>query len=875
MSSTKATPMIKQYQSIKEQHTDALLFYRMGDFYELFFDDAETASRALEITLTSRNKHDQAPVPMCGVPVRAARGYIARLVGQGFKVAVCDQVEDPATARGLVKREVVRIITPGMIVENELLDEKANNFILAVAHDRQMFGLSCLDISTGTFRVTETRDFDSVVDETLRISPSEVLFPESFRKEGRTTPLIGSLAQTSVNYVDEKDFAYGTGRESLLGLFHTYSLEGFGCEHMRAGIQAAGALLAYVRETQRRQVEHVNKIEAYSLDGFMLIDDVSCRNLELIRNIRNGTRQGTLIGVMDQTMTAMGGRLLKNWVRYPLLTPELIRPRLDGVEEALDRVEIRQLVRDRLKTVYDLERLAGRIAMKQCNARDLVALKRSLEKTPEIISALSSFRSEVFKFDDDLDVLDDLRRLIDRSIREDAPPVLNEGGIIKTGYHDELDELIRISSDGKGCLARLEADEKKTTGINSLKVRFNKVFGYFIEIPKTHSNSVPEHYIRKQTLVNAERYITNDLKDYEQKVLGAEEKRVALEYRLFDEVRKQVVRHNAAVLNLARFVARLDCLMNLAHVAEENGYCRPHVRTDGVIAIEDGRHPVVEKMIEAERFIPNSITLDQRENQVLIITGPNMAGKSTILRQVALQVLMAQMGSFVPAKKASVSVTDRIFTRVGALDNLSQGQSTFMVEMQETANILNNAGEHSLVIMDEIGRGTSTYDGMSIAWAVTEYLHDLHGTGVKTLFATHYHELTALENMKPRIRNFNIAVKEQNDGIIFLRKLVRGGTNRSYGIQVARLAGIPDTVIDCAKNVLRSVEDEKKGAGVDSDAAAIHETDEKGHVQLGLFQNPEYEIVEKLQHLDLLNITPLEALNFLNELKGKAGNVSV
>jgi len=875
MSSSKVTPMIKQYLSIKEQHADALLFYRMGDFYEMFFEDAHVASRALEITLTSRNKHDQKSVPMCGVPVRAAKGYIARLVEKGFRVAICEQTEDPATATGLVQREVVRVITPGMILENELLDEKTNNYILAVALENQVIGLSCLDISTGTFRVTETTELQTVVDEALRICPSEILLPESFQHASQVAPLLHSLMDIPVNFLDANVFDFNSGRQRLIELFNTLSLEGFGCEHLKAGVRAAGALLYYVLETQRQKIEHFSRIETYSLSNYLLIDELSCQNLELLKNIRTGGRQGTLINVIDRTLTAMGGRLLKTWVRYPLMDPEKIRVRQDAIGEAKNSVEIRHGLREDLKSVYDLERLGSRIAMSQCNARDLVALKHSLEMLPGIFSSLEAFDSSSYKCDETIDSLDELRALIDRSIREEAPPVLTEGGIIKQGYNEALDTLIRISRDGKGWLAKLEADEKQATGINSLKVRYNKVFGYYLEVPKAHSASVPAHYIRKQTLVNAERYITDTLKDYEQKVLGAEERRIALEHRLFDEVRRKVVEQNRKIQNVARFIARLDCLLNLAEIADENDYCRPQINTDGVISIEDGRHPVIEKMIAAERFVPNSIRIDNSENQILIITGPNMAGKSTVLRQVALLVLMAQMGSYVPARSASVAITDRIFTRVGALDNLSQGQSTFMVEMQETANILNNATDKSLVIMDEIGRGTSTYDGLSIAWAVVEYLHDLNGTGVKTLFATHYHELTTLEQLKPRVVNYNIAVKERNDDIIFLRKLVKGGTTRSYGIQVALLAGIPAEVVSCAKAVLASIEAEKQDFSGNVLSEEKKRTPGKKQVQLDLFQKPEYMVIESIQKLDVLNITPLEALNFLNELKKKLKHISV
>jgi DNA mismatch repair protein MutS len=862
--------MIKQYLAIKEKYADAILFYRMGDFYEMFFEDAEVASRILEITLTSRNKKDEFPIPMCGVPYRAARGYIARLIDHGRKVAICDQVEDPALAKGLVKREVVRVITPGMIIDNEFLDEKSNNYVLAVANNNGIAGLSYLDISTGIFRVAESKDIDSVVDEALRISPREVLFPASFKNDHVFSSFVRALSEKSVTFLEDRVFEYNRGRERLIDQFKTISLEGFGCEHLKAGVGAAGALIFYVRETQKQTIQHFTGIETYSLSKFLLVDDLSCRNLELIKNIRTDTKQGTLLGILDRTVTAMGGRLIKQWIKYPLLDISEIQSRQDAVEDAKDNIQIRRDIREGLKSVYDLERLGSKIAMGHANARDLVALKRSLNSLPELWSLLSHLKAGHFKCQHNIETLQDLATLIEQAIREDAPLTINEGGIIKTGYNAELDTLIAISQDGKSWLASLETREKEATGINTLKVSYNKVFGYFIEVPKARSEAVPPHYVRKQTLVNAERYITDELKSFEAKVLGAEDQRAALEYRIFNEIKDEVVKHNTLIQQVAKFLATLDCLLNLAEIADQNDYQRPEFNTEGYILIKEGRHPVVEKLITGERFVPNTIKLDNTDNQILIITGPNMAGKSTVLRQVALMVLMAQMGSFIPASSASIGLTDRIFTRVGALDNLSQGQSTFMVEMQETANILNNATGKSLVIMDEIGRGTSTFDGLSIAWAVAEYLHDLKGEGVKTLFATHYHELTELEHLKPRVKNYNISVKEWNDEIIFLRKLVEGGTNRSYGIQVARLAGIPEQVIMRAKKILYNIENDEYSFKDLSASPQGEHVSEKGHLQLNLFSKPNHFVMEKLQKLDISKMTPLDALNCLNELCEKA-----
>jgi DNA mismatch repair protein MutS len=862
--------MIKQYLSIKDEYPDAILFYRMGDFYEMFFEDAEIASQVLEITLTSRNKKDDSPVPMCGVPHRAVQGYIARLIDRGYKVAICDQIEDPAKAKGLVKRDVVRVITPGMIVDSEFLDERSNNFVLAMSQRDATSGISYLDISTGMFRVTESADLDTIMDEIRRISPSEVLLPASAKTDPSFSEIVLALSEGAVTYLEDRAFDYKQGYERLIEQFKTISLEGFGCEGFHDGIRAAGAVIFYVAETQKQKIEHFTRIESYSLENHLIIDEQSCRNLELDRNIRNGTRRGTLLAIIDHTRTAMGARLLKTWLRYPLIDAEQIRLRHDAVDEAKENSHVRNNLRDSLKTVSDIERVGNKIVMGRANARDLLALKQSLWALPDICGNLAELKATLFRLQDNLDSLDELAALIDRAIREDVPLAINEGGIIKPGYNSELDELVAVSRDGKSWLAELEVREKQKTEISTLKVRFNKVFGYYIEVPKSRSDDVPAHYVRKQTLVNAERYITDELKSFEMKVLGAEDQQAALEYELFNEIRAQVIKFNPQIQSVAQFLARLDCLLNLAHVADQNDYHRPEVRTDGNILIEDGRHPVVEKMITAERFVPNTIRMDNQKNQVLIITGPNMAGKSTVLRQVALLVILTQMGAFIPAANSSISVTDRIFTRVGALDNLSQGQSTFMVEMEETANILNNATDKSLVIMDEIGRGTSTYDGLSIAWAVAEYLHDLRDVGVKTLFATHYHELTELAHQKTRVKNYNIAVKEWNDEIIFLRKLVEGGTNRSYGIQVARLAGIPVIVVEKAKKILYNIGNGEFGSRNAPRTIGGKRESESGAVQMNLFRKPENLVLDRLKQVDISKMTPLEALNFLNDLQDVA-----
>ncbi len=867
MNLTKSTPMLKQYLAIKGDYPDAILFYRMGDFYEMFFEDAEVASGILEITLTSRNKNDPSAIPMCGVPHRAASGYIARLIERGYKVAVCDQVEDPATAKGLVRREVVRVITPGMIIDEEFLDARTNNFILAISPSGRATGLAYMDLSTGTFRVTESPEPAAVLDEARRVGPREILLAESVRRDGREEwlqRLPTLFGHAAFSYIEDKAFDYRRSYERLTEQLNTLNLEGFGCESFTAGVSAAGALVFYVGETQKQKTAHLRQLEAYWLEHCLVVDEISRQNLELVRNIRTGTRRGTLLSVLDHTRTAMGARLLSDWLRRPLREPREIEMRLAAVAEGKEREGLRRELRECLKDVHDMERVGSKTVMGHAHARDLVALKSSLLTLPALWTALGGFSAELYRPAETIDDLMALAELIQRAIREDAPLTVHEGGMIRTGFNPELDELVRISSDARGYLAQLEVREKERTGISALKVSFNKVFGYYIEVPKTRVGAVPPHYVRKQTLVNAERFITEELKQFELKVMGAEEQRADLEHRLFQEIRAEVVRHHPEIQSVARFLARLDCLLNLAEVAAQNGYCRPRILEDGAIRIEDGRHAVVEKMITGERFVPNTIEMDDVARQVLIITGPNMAGKSTVLRQVALSVIMAQMGSFVPARKAEIGIVDRIFTRVGALDNLSQGQSTFMVEMQETANILHHATERSLVIMDEIGRGTSTFDGLSIAWAVAEYLHDLRHKGVKTLFATHYHELTELAELKPRATNLNIAVREWNDEIIFLRKLVSGGTNRSYGIQVARLAGIPAEVISRAKKILWRIENGEHGFALPEPSAM---NDRPSPLQLGLFRPADTQVIERLREVDIPRLSPLDALNLLNRLQ--------
>jgi DNA mismatch repair protein MutS len=887
MSKKKQTPMMAQYLAIKESYQDAILFYRMGDFYEMFMEDAQKAASILEIALTSRNKNDEEPIPMCGVPFRAADTYIARLIENGCKVAVCEQVEDAAAAKGLVKREVVRVITPGMILDEALLDKSANNFLLALTKYKEDAAIAFLDISTGTFKTTQLPAKTSkipapLIDEALKVDPKEILLPDNFKTDPAHKWIRDAFSGKQITYLDRLEFSFRDARDRLLKKFKTRSLEGFGAERLHASTCAAGGILSYVEDTQMQDTEHIFHIIPYQLDQFLIIDDRSCKNLELLKNIQTMDKKGSLIHILDRTVTAMGSRLIKTWVRYPLVDPGSINQRLDAIDELTRSSHVHQLVINHLKSVYDLERLGSKISMGQGNARDLLSLKNSLKKLPDIFKELSMFHSSLLNGtslvnkESLIPQLESLADLIESAIREDAAHLLNEGEIINDGYNADLDELLLIARDGKSWIARAESSEREKTQLSSLKIKYNKVFGYFIEVSKAQAESVPEHYVRKQTLVNAERFITDEMKEVESTILNAQDKRNALEYKIFCHIRDEVVAHASKILTIADFIANIDALQGLARAASENGYTRPEINQDNVIHIQDGRHPVVEKMIQGERYVPNSIEMDNRENQILLITGPNMAGKSTVLRQVALTCLMAQIGSFVPAKKASLCIIDRIFTRVGALDNLSSGQSTFMVEMEETANIVNNATDTSLVILDEIGRGTSTYDGMSIAWAVAEYLHDLNDIGVKTLFATHYHELTQLENKKKRIKNYNIAVKEFKDNIVFLRQLVKGGTNKSYGIQVARLAGVPDQVIESAKQVLSGIE--KKDAETRSSPMVPEpkktpkrkKRKKKEDNQLELFALSEQPLKNILEKIDISSITPIEAMNILNDLKQAA-----
>jgi DNA mismatch repair protein MutS len=877
--------MLQQYLEIKNMHEDAILFYRMGDFYEMFFDDAVVASKVLGITLTSRsNKNKDNKIPMCGVPFHAASSYLAKLVKAGHRVAVCEQVEDPRQVKSgkIVKRDVVRVVTPGVTTEEQLLDDKSNRYLSAVYFSTKKgqpasYGVSFLDITTGEFLVTEHINHESLLDELTRMSPAELLVDESTQDASREliASLKALLPSLCLTQRPAHTFHPDTAREALLEHFQTVNLAGYGCENLKTGIAAAGALLQYILETQKTACSHIEKLTAIDLEDVLIIDESSRRNLELVKTIVGGERQGSLLAVLDRTCTPMGARLLNRRLLFPLRDVDRIRSRLQGVEQLYADNPLREKLRNLLTEVYDLERLNSRVVLGSANARDLLAIRNSLARLPEINKLFAGFKEGLLhEIVNELDELPEMLNLLEKSIREDAPLTLREGKVIKEGFRDDLDELIAILRDGRSMILALEAKEKERTGIANLKIGFNKVFGYYLEVSRGQLENVPDYFIRKQTLVNAERFITPDLKEFESKVVGAEEKRLELEYRIFAEIRQQVAEQSTKLLKTAACLARLDYFACLAETARSNRYVKPQVNDSNELTIQEGRHPVIERTLPPGRFVPNDIHLDQENEEVLIITGPNMAGKSTVLRQTALIVLMAQMGSFVPAEKAEIGIVDRIFTRVGAMDDLRRGQSTFMVEMNETANILNNATKKSLVILDEIGRGTSTFDGLAIAWAVAEDLVTKNGKGVKTIFATHYHELTELALTRKRVKNYNIAVREWNDSIIFLHKLMKGGTSRSYGIQVAALAGVPPLVVERAKEILKNIETgefdylgEPRIAASQKKPARKKESSTDQPSQLSLFGGGPDPIRDKLKGVKPDDLSPREALDLLYELK--------
>jgi len=884
---TDLTPLMKQYREIKRQHLDAILLFRMGDFYEMFDQDALTASKVLEITLTARNKSKGIETPLCGFPYHAVDGYIAKLIRRGFKVAICEQVEDPKLAKGIVKREVIRVVTPGTVLDSNLLDAKDNNYLASLYSSKDGFGLAFLDISTGDFFMAEVKGADNLAElDTLlsRFTPREVVLPKGHQVDAGLSSLLKQYTQ-AINTYDDWTFDMATAFRTLLDHFKIASLDGFGCSGMKDGVSAAGAALRYIEETQKTGLSNIRQVKPFLAQAYLVLDATCQRNLELIKNSFDGSTKGTLLSVLDNTITSMGGRKLREWLLNPLMDAREIEHRLDAISEFKDGHQLRAGLRTELNSVYDLERLISRVSLAAANARDLLALKQSFTVLPRVKDLLSKCESRlVFDMLASWDDLQDVFQLIDKAIHDDPPYTLREGRLIKKGHNQELDELRSISSEGKGFIAGIERRERERTGINSLKVSYNRVFGYYIEVTKTNLANVPQDYIRKQTLANAERFITPELKEYEDKVLGAEEKILDLEFRLFQQVRESLSAETVRIQDMARKLAVLDCLASLAEIAAKNNYTRPVILDSDTLRITEGRHPVIEQLSLDERYIPNDTLLDCEENQLLIITGPNMAGKSTYMRQVALITLMAQMGGFVPAQEAQIGLVDRIFTRVGASDFLSRGQSTFMVEMNETANILNNATDRSLIILDEIGRGTSTFDGISIAWAVAEYIHTK--LRARTLFATHYHELTELALTMDRVKNYTVAIKEWNDQIIFLRRVVEGGADKSYGIQVARLAGLPQVVINRAKEVLANLEKaefDESGEPVAAHKSKIgrkevrtvgREATESDHgssqePQLGLFASDAGMLFKEISDLNLDSMTPLDAMNKLHELKKK------
>jgi DNA mismatch repair protein MutS len=871
------------YLETKKQYPDCILFYRLGDFYEMFFDDALTASRELEITLTGKECGLKERAPMCGVPYHAVDSYLYKLVQKGYKVAIAEQMEDPKTAKGLVKREVIRVVTPGTITSDQALEETKNNFLMGIVYVGDLFGVSVCDITTGEYLVTEVEGERSLLDEIHKFGPSEIICNEAFYMSSVDVQELRERYHVAVSSLDGRYFSDDSCRKVLKEHFRVNNLEGLGLGDYDAGVIAAGAVMEYLYETQKNSLSHIVTVTPYTTGQFMVIDTSTRRNLELVETLREKQRRGSLLWVLDKTKTAMGARLMRTLIEQPLVQKEAILDRQNAVEELNMSYISREELREYLNPVYDLERLIGRISYKSASPRDLIAFRNSLEMLPHIKQLLGEFNSRMLKeIWQDLDPLEDLCQLIGKAIVEDPPILTREGGIIKDGYHEEADKLRHAKTEGTTWLAQLEAKEREKTGIKNLKIKYNKVFGYYLEVTNSFKELVPDYFVRKQTLANAERYSTTELKELEEVILGAEDKLFSLEYDLFCQVRDAIADEVSRIQTTAKAIAKLDVFCSLSLVATRNNYVKPKINEKGNIHIKNGRHPVVELMLKDDLFVANDTTLDLNKNRISIITGPNMAGKSTYMRQTALIVLMAQMGSFIPADQADIGVCDRIFTRVGASDDLASGQSTFMVEMTEVANILRNATRSSLIILDEIGRGTSTFDGLSIAWAVAEYISNTKILGAKTLFATHYHELTELEGTMSGVTNYCIAVKEQGDDIVFLRKIVKGGADKSYGIQVAKLAGVPDPVIARAKELV----EELSSADITAKAREIAEAsanvtqrrtvtrpDEVDLNQMSIFDTVKNEdIIRQLEEIQINEITPMEALNILSRLQSKLKN---
>lgn len=877
------SPMMVHYLETKKQHPGCLLFYRLGDFYEMFFEDAVTVSKELELTLTGKECGMPQRAPMCGVPYHAVENYLNRLVQKGYKVAIAEQVEDPKLAKGLVKREVIRVVTPGTIISAQALDEAKNNYLMGIVYIDERFGIAVSDVSTGDFLVTEVETERELMDEINKFSPSEIICNEPFYMSGVDVEELRNRYHTVISTQDGRFFSDEGCRNILKKHFKVGSLAGLGLEDYDTGVIAAGAVMEYMYETQKSTLSHITSITPYSTGQFMIIDTSTRRNLELLETLREKQKRGTLLWVLDKTKTAMGARLLRTYIEQPLIRTNAIIRRQEAIEELNLNFISREEICEYLNPIYDLERLIGRISYKTANPRDLISFQNSLEMLPHIKNLLREFKSPLLKeVQEELDELTDVREMIRRAIMEEPPVSVRDGGIIKDGYHEEADKLRGAKTEGKTWLAELEAKERGKTGIKNLKIKFNKVFGYYFEVTNSFQGLVPEYFVRKQTLANAERYTTDELKELEDLILGAEDKLYTLEYALFCDVRDGIAAEVLRIQKTAKAIASMDVLASLSVVASGSNYVRPRINEKGVIDIKNGRHPVVEKMMRDDMFIANDTFLDHAKNRLSIITGPNMAGKSTYMRQTALIVLMAQMGSFVPAQEADIAICDRIFTRVGASDDLASGQSTFMVEMTEVANILRNATKDSLIVLDEIGRGTSTFDGLSIAWAVVEHVSDPKLLGAKTLFATHYHELTELEGTINGVTNYCIAVKEQGDDIVFLRKIIKGGADKSYGVQVAKLAGVPDSVILRAKELLvelsnaditaRAGEIAKSSAN-DGKRPPIPKPDEVDLQQMSLFDTvKDDDLVRELGELELGNMTPIDALNTLYRLQTKLKN---
>ncbi len=878
------SPMMQKYMETKEQYKDCILFYRLGDFYEMFFDDAILVSKELELTLTGKDCGLEERAPMCGIPHHAMETYLTKLVEKGYKVAIGEQVEDPKTAKGLVKREVTRVVTPGTNLNSTSMDETKNNYLMCVCYSGDNYGVSITDISTGDFLVTEVNDARSLFDEINKFMPSEMVVNNAFYMSGIDIEDLKNRLGICIFTLDSWYFDDEMCNNTLKEHFHILDISGLGLSDYPNGIVSAGALMKYLHETQKTSLSHIVSITPYSTGKYMVIDTSTRRNLELTETLREKQKRGSLLWVLDKTKTAMGARLLRQYIEQPLINRNLILERQDAIAEINDELIVREELREYLNPIYDLERLISRITYQSANPRDLIAFRNSLEMLPHIKNQMSSYNSKELKeMFISFDSLDDIYELINNSIIEEPPIVVREGEIIKDGYSEEIDTLRKAKTEGKNWIAELEAKEREETGIKSLKIKYNRVFGYYIEVTNTFKEMVPERYTRKQTLANAERYITDELKKLEDIILGAEDRLATIEYEIFCNVRNQIAGEVVRIKNVAKIIARLDVYCSLAYVAEHNNFVRPNINEKGVIDIKNGRHPVVEKMMNGAMFVENDTYLDKHSNRVSIITGPNMAGKSTYMRQTALIVLMAQIGSFVPADSANIGICDRIFTRVGASDDLASGQSTFMVEMTEVANILRNATSDSLLILDEIGRGTSTFDGLSIAWAVVEYISNTRILGAKTLFATHYHELTELEGTLPGVNNYCIAVKEQGDDIVFLRKIIKGGADKSYGIQVAKLAGIPDNVIERAKEIVKELVDadisaKAKEIAISSKPAIknnkfIKNSDSTEATQMSLFDTVrDDDILEELKSVDISNMTPMDALNTLYKLQNKLRN---